>query len=1166
MIMNQKFIIRLSVALALVLGTVVSAEAKKADANAYQDVKGPAITVSGVVTDAAGEPLPGASVMIKGTTTGTVTDLDGNYSLPVKQGQTLVVSYIGFKDQEFAASKAKNNVALESDSTVLEDAVVVGYGSTKKVHLTGAVDQVTSEVFENRPIASVEQMLAGNMPNVSIPLTDGAPYRTAGATQIGIRGSGSIGGINIESDAGTLILIDGVEGDLSLINPNDIESISVLKDAASAAIYGSRGGYGVILVTTKSASEQTEKTRITYNGNISIGTPRVLADFVTSGYDYVSILNQAYYNYYGKDPTSISNIQPTDVNPKTYLAEYKDWKSTHAEGDNTKIGTDGKYSYYGNTNWYDQMYKKCTFTHIHNLSVTGNTGRTQYSVSGRYYDYSGLYVGKSDPYKTANLRAKVNTWITKWLRFSENIEYTYSKLDYGVSTTGNDLSTPEKLLATYGAPTWEITNPDGTWTKAGMSVLGGLYGTYAETNGKNKIDKNFKTTTGLTMEFFNKTFRVSGDFSYQNVSTDVTAMTTMGYYSDALGVLTPQQAAKTGGNLDKQAKQYIKEQFRENNNITANAYAEYENTWNKHYFRGTAGWNYESRSRRDLSIRKRGLDYDGALSENPWPFAQGHFESYYEKGSSTKSYKYYDYGEIENELKRYRNAGLFYRLNYIFNERFLLEVSGRYDGSSYFATGRQWNFFPSVSGGWRVSQEPWWHVNPKIISNLKFRASYGQLGDAMSAGAYNFEETFEVTTKDNRVIDGSSSTRAFKYPDDTNSSYSWATIKTQNYGVDVAFLNGDLSFSYDYYIRRITDMLVGGVPQPEVFGSESALGNNANSSTYGWELTARYYKSFRVFGKPSAVAVRAAISDNHTVVDSYAGNDEARLISAGNYRSGQVLGEIWGFRSNGIFQNQDQINNAFGPNKAYVNEVTWTRADGKTKPGDIWVKDLNGDNKITKGTTEADPGDMEVIGNKYAKLPFSFSIDLDWNNFFLNLAFQGVMHQDAALDGSHVFFGMDAKSNYPITKWLANNSWTESNTDAIMPMLATPKAYNSSKYPHYSWFNSRENAWSTYINGTPIDKYLFNVGYINLQNIQFGYNIPKSVLKKAHIQQLQVYFSGENIWNWSPFYRDFGRDFDVMTIIHGGDDYNWGLNWWGAGGGLQYPKLKTYSFGVSITF
>ena len=420
----------------------------------------------------------------------------------------------------------------------------------------------------------------------------------------------------------------------------------------------------------------------------------------------------------------------------------------------------------------------------------------------------------------------------------------------------------------------------------------------------------------------------------------------------------------------------------------------------------------------------------------------------------------------------------------------------------------------------------------------------------MSNGAYAYQETLKVDTSDSRVINGSSTSTVLVYPGELNSQYGWSTITTFDVGGDISLFNGKLDITGDYYIRRNLDMIVEGDALASTFGSKSAKGNYADSSTYGWEIMVNYNNSFMVGSKRMNLGLRAGLADNWTIIDRFEGNADGKIWKAGgtNYK-GQRLGEIWGFKVNPdcpIFQNQEQIDNAFGEGVAWKSSFMRNHDTGAGKnsalPGELWILDLNGDNDITKGSeTLADPGDMTIIGNMYGRYNFTFGFDIDYANWFVSATFNGLGKKDIPLPGNHLLYSGYRYSYNPMTKWLVNNSWTEDNPNAFMPALSIPQADNEQR----TWLGSKNfNQWSQKVTRNPIDRYLINAAFINLQNIQIGYNIPKKLLSKINLAAAKVYFSGENLWNWSPMYKTYGRDFDVATLGYGGDDYNFGVDWW----------------------
>ena len=459
------------------------------------------VNITGVVKDAVtGETVIGASVLVKGTTEGTVTSIDGDFSVNVKVGQDVVVSSLGYDSYTFKVGGSdRMTILLKPSSEFLEETVVVGYGTMKKANLTGAVDQVTSEVFSGRPSSNATQMLVGAIPNLNITLADGKPSRSA---EYNIRGTTSIGG-----GGSALILIDGVEGDPALLNPDDIESVSVLKDAASASIYGSRATFGVVLITTKNASKDEGKFNLNYSGNVSFLSPCNLPDIIDDGYTYASLFQQAYYNSYGYNPSGINSSMDFSM---SWLEEFKRRKEQGIT-DEVAIGENGDYVYYGNTNYYDVIYKPYTLAQTHNLSLSGNTGKLNYYLSGRLYKYDGILNFNPDKYQTMSLRAKASVKPFEWLDIWENISFNYEDnhipASHGKQSGGLFL----RSMQDHGFPSSVVFNPDGTLTKSAAYAIGGLV---TGNNYTDKLRNEITSTTGARAEFFDKTLRLNADFTY----------------------------------------------------------------------------------------------------------------------------------------------------------------------------------------------------------------------------------------------------------------------------------------------------------------------------------------------------------------------------------------------------------------------------------------------------------------------------------------------------------------------------------------------------------------------------------------------------------------------------------------------------------------------------
>ena len=543
-------------------------------------------TISGIVKDMSGDPVIGANIKEKNGTAGTISDMDGKFQLAVSEESVVQISYLGFLTQEVSV-KNKNylTVVLKDDTQTLDEVVVVGFSTQKKINLTGAVENVSSDVFENRPVANVTQMLQGAVPNLNISLADGKPNQSA---SYNIRGVTSIG-----AGGSALVLIDGVEGDPAMLNPNDIESVSVLKDAASAAIYGSRAPYGVVLITTKDPSKQKDKFTVNYTGNFSYETPYAVPDVVDDGYVWAYLFREAEYNYRGIEPTSINKSQPFS----------KEWLETFRQrklAGNTlqaAVGPDGKYTYYGNEDYYDALYKDHTFAQSHNVSISGSNGKISYYTSARLYDYDGLFNYNSDTYRTMNMRTKISAQVFNWLKISNNIDYTHDKYTQPLGYAEQNEGLVWKAINMEGHPSEPIFNPDGTLTHSGARSVGGLV---TGNNWMKRTTKTLKNTTTLNITMLDNKLRFTGDFSFRTKDFIEDKKTTAVPYSDYEGVIKYLGVPETD---DK-----MLEKVQQTTYISTNVYAEYENTFaGKHYMKVLAGYNYEQQDYKAISSERNGL-------------------------------------------------------------------------------------------------------------------------------------------------------------------------------------------------------------------------------------------------------------------------------------------------------------------------------------------------------------------------------------------------------------------------------------------------------------------------------------------------------------------------------------------------------------------------------
>ena len=1042
--------------------------------------------ISGKILDEKGQPLPGASIRIIELNKGVQSNPDGSYSIAAAPGTySLLISFISYTSSTQTKVEVKPgattnlNVSLVAETGTLNEVLVVGYGTQKRENLTGAVDQVTSKVFENRPISNLSQGLQGVIPNLNITIADGRPNRSS---SYNLRGTTSIG-----QGGSALTLIDGVEGDPSRINPNDVATVTVLKDAASAAIYGARAAFGVVLITTKNPVK--DRTTITYSAAQSIKKPTTVPDLVTNGYQFASMFNEAWsaWNDYSQTP---QNINKTVKFSPAYLEELKR-RDADPSLPKYEVNSNGEYVYYGNTDWYKELYKDNNSSTEHNLSLSGGSGKSDFYISGRSFKQTGIFRYNSDDYQMYNLRAKGSVQLYPWLKIYNNMDYSaikyYAPLNVG---EGGGIF---RNLSDEGHNVAPMFNPDGTLTYSAAYTVGDYYNAK---NGSTNDDKVIRNTTGFSTQFFDDKFRVKGDLTFQQTTKDSTTIRVPVAYSRKPGVIE-----YVGSNTNDYQQMDRTTQY-----LATNIYSEYEPRWSKdHYLKFLAGFNYEQSTYKALVAARNGLISDDAEDIN------------LALGQSITTAGGYDEWAV---------LGGFYRINYSYKDRYLLETNGRYDGSSKFPSDQRYDFFPSFSAGWRVSQEPFWKINKNIITDLKVRASYGSLGNG-SIASYAFQEKYRIAQL-NRILNGVKP-QYTSQPGVLPDGLTWETSKTKNIGLDIAFLNNRLNFSGDAYIRNTTDMFTVGMTLPAVFGTDVPKGNYADLKTKGWEATISWRDQFTVGSKPLTYDVRLTLSDYTAKITKY-NNPQNRLT---DYYAGQTVGQIWGYETDGYFTSAEDIANSASQ------VLTKASNSGKLLPGDIKFKDLNGDGVINDGdNTLNNPGDKKVIGNSTPRYTYGISLGAQWKGFFFSSFFQGVMKMDWYPGSDNgLFWGQYNRPYNKVPTSMLGNIWSEENPDAYFP-----------RYRGYVAQNGAGELQSQ-------SKYLQNVAYIRLKNLQIGYNLPSAIIKKVGLSGVRVYLSGENIWTYSPLYK-ITKDIDVESI---GSTYN-------SGNGNNYPQLKSYSLGLTATF
>lgn len=1052
-------------------------------------------TYSGIVRDDIA-PIPGAVVMLKDdSTVASLTDLDGKFSIDAKEGSVLKITIMGYKDAEVLLGHKVNDIdiLLQSDMELLEEVVVVGYGTQKKVNLTGAVSAISSDDFKDRHVAQVGAALQGMVPNLNITQSSGSP--DSGST-FNIRGNTSPNG------GSPLILVDGVETYLERINSNDIESISVLKDAASAAIYGARGAFGVILVTTKSGKTDQEP-RVSLDARFSFSAPTTSTDYETRGYYSAYIADTFMITQSGTPYTSYTAYDYQRLwERRNDVTENPDRPWVVTEMRNGRMS----YVYLANFDWYNYMYDNTRPTQDYNVTVSGGGKNVSYMVSARYYGQKGIYRVAPDYFQTFNTRAKVDVKIRPWLRLSSNTKFYNGVYDY----SENDM----RYAAVHALASFVPQNPDGTavsHTSMTNSATHYLMDGHSAMllGGKNWRDKRTLelTTSWALVADIAPWLKANIDFSYKYGYIRQRTRHAEVEYSQFPGVVEKEPTSSFAD--------YYREVIYEQNNYVGNAYLAADKTWGDHHITATLGGNYETRLYRDLSVMRYDLLSDELSDFN---LATG------------------ELGTLTGGVSEYAILGFFGRVTYDWKSRYLIEFNGRYDGSSRFLKGHRWGFFPSVSAGWRLSEEPFMASAKGILNNAKLRLSYGSLGN-QNIGYYDYYQTIS-TSQMNYTIDSQSKElqATVSAPVSTGT---WETVTTSDVGFDLGFWGDKLTVSADAYIRDTKGILTTGQKLPSIYGATEPKVNAHNLRTIGWEVQAEWKSMFQLFGKSFHYNVGGNLAD-YTARYTKADNPNGLLSSP---YVGKRLGEIWGYEVDGLFGSDEEA--AEYGSRVDISQVVTTYfssigPDSKgLRGGDMRYVDLDGDGVISKGSdTVDDPGDRRIIGNSQPRFLYGLHAGFQYEGFDFYIFFQGIGHQDwYAGSDNHKFWGPYSRPyNSFVGRDFMSDVWTENNKNAYFPRARGYDAYYSGGGLY--WTNTR---------------YLQNVGYLRLKNLTVGYTFPEKWLSRAKISKLRVYFSGENLGYFSSLHSKY-----VDPEICGTQGTS--------GNSDVYFYAKTFSFGLTLDF
>jgi len=1061
------------------------------EANTEQQVR----KVSGKVTDSSGTLLPGVTIVVKGTTIGMISDNFGSYSLSnVPANAILQFSFVGMKMQEIpVGNKTSINVVLADESIGLEEIVAVGYGTQKKTNLTGAI-AVTEmgKVLGNRPLTNVGSALQGAVPGLQVTNTS-VPGKSA---TYNIRGTTSING------GGPLILVDNVEAQINLINPEDIETVTTLKDAASSAIYGARAAFGVILIITKKA-KKNEKMVLNYNSNFAFQTSINKVN-QASVIDFLNAYKEAGYS------TWYSNTQSIDKwlgYATAYKADPAKFAADAAANGDYFNPVWGNYIPKGDTKWYyvkennaqNEIFDKYGFQQTHNLSASGGSEKITYRMALGYTDQNGPLKTDKDSYDRLNVTSTVAADITPWLNTSLDMRYTRSNssnADQNQDFTEYIYSTEypnfAPLYGTYGIP----SDPNGTQypTSAPLSILMQAY----PNKYRNENPRISSRTTITPFKGFEGIIEYNFDenvYDYKSYTKQVSVRADQGthtYYS------TP-------------AYRDEKSTVRYN---SLNAYGTYTKSLNDvHNFKLMAGFNQEERYYEMMAGSKKNM-------------INADMPSFSSSADLTPL--------ITDTYTDYTIRSGFFRFNYNYKNKYLLEVNGRYDGSSNFPTDTRFGFFPSASVGWQAGRESFMDWSKSYLDELKIRASWGQIGN-QAIGNYQFLPQMSAYSAD--WIVGGVRPTTLNSPSMVRSNFTWEVVSTLDFGADFSFLKNRLKGTFDWYKRTTSGMLGPGAEFPSVVGATAPLQNVADLDTKGWEFEVNWRDKIGAWG----YSVGFNISDYRSFITKYKNDaglfyDRNSTQSAKRYYEGMEFGEIWGYQFDRFYTIDD-----------FVNTTTWALKPGVTsvkgvspRPGDVmWknISDLTGTNEINNGADNLkDPGDRTVIGNETPRYQYGINASVNYKGFDLSLFMQGVGKKDVWFAGDLMFalsgsdgtgkFGTlyNHQMDYIHIKDYVNGDYTITNPDA--------------KYPRIYGGNSLAAS-----NRSISDSYMSNGAYLRVKNITFSYTFPKEISAKIGLKGTKVFCSAENIYTFTSLPR--GVDPERIS--------------WG------YPFYATYSFGLNIT-
>lgn len=1044
------------------------------------------ISASGTVLDVNGEPMIGVSILEKSTSNGTISDINGKFTLQAKSGSKLVFNYIGYVQKELAAT-TNMHVTLSEDSKTLDEVVVVGYGSQKRANLSGAVSTVdVAKTLEARPITDIGRGLQGAVPGLMITSATG----DIGQNPV-IRLRGAQGSLNATDGTTPLILLDNVEiKSLQMVNPDDVESISVLKDAASASIYGSRAAWGVILITSKSG-KKSGKVSVSYNNNFSWRTPTTQLKLAGApeGADLamqmVKRTNPA-TSVFGAVGYSIDQIA---------IDKMYEWREKYGGlnlGNEMVEGRDfewrgGKLYFYREWDAVDLYTKKWSPQQNHNLSFSGGSEKLNFNLGLGLLSQRGALKVNEDRFDRYSVNLGVNSKVNRNVDIRGRVMLTLSDTETPFSYGG---ATYDPL---YYLTRWPSFYPYGTlegkpFRNAVTEVEQATMNTTGSLMARAALGATIKLVKGLVL---------TADYTFAATNSHTR---NVGGYAEGWDFW-----AGAGyfnyGNYTSPSYDYVSYASAWNAQNTFKSYLTYDLNLNKHSIKAMAGTDVELYQNWGNTSKRMGLI---APNKGELPLATGDQYATGYRG-------------------HWATLGFFARINYSYKDRYLLELNGRYDGSSRFPTTQQWGFFPSGSAAWRISEEAFMEGTKSVLSNLKLRSSYGVIGND-NVGANAFVSVME--SENSNWLQNGIQTPTFKTPTNVSPILTWESIATLDVGLDVGLFDNRLNLAFDWFQRKTNDMLSPGETMPSSLGVAASKQNFGQITATGWEVQVDYTHQF---SNGLSLNGMFTVSDAIEKITKY--KNDTKLISS-NYE-GKILGEVWGYQTDRYFTQDDflyygtdmqQLKPGIASQERY--EASWFNYG----EGDIKYVDRNGDGVISPGENTVDnPGDQFRIGNTNRRYLYGFRLGAAWHGVDFDIFFQGV--------GKH---GQWAQGPAVIQGWRSAEGQFEHMLDYWTP--ENPEAF----YPRPS--QTGEGSTKNFL---PQTKYLLDRSYLRCKSIALGYSIPKPLLRKVNVSSLRVFMNVENAFEFS----NMNIPVDPETSYRVSENSTYGRS---------YPFMRTLSFGIQL--